>query len=298
VAGTGPAGAGRVGALVEQLVTASLLEADTSGTRTRFRFHEPVRQYAAAQLAEAGEEDLARWRHARAFLARAEAIEPMLFAPRAEEQCDLLEFDRPDHDAALSWFLSCGAVTEAQRLAAALYFFWYTRGWFVTGLRWLRATLAEQARAEPLVRLRAEVGLAQLAFIAGDYLASFEAIESALPAARRLGDDVVLARCLATAGYVWWLLDPDRSAALFEEGLEAADRSCDGWTRSTGLAGLGWARYFAGRFAAAIEPLHDAIELTARSGRRQQFAMPCSAGPRLSCGVGSSARPRRPRSKR
>ena len=46
VAGTRPVEAGRVGALVEQLVTASLLEADTSGTRTRFRFHEPVRQYA------------------------------------------------------------------------------------------------------------------------------------------------------------------------------------------------------------------------------------------------------------
>ena len=273
VAGTRPAGAGEVGALVEQLVTASLLEADTSGTRTRFRFHEPVRQYAAARLAEAGEEDLARWRHARAFLARAEAVEPMLFAPQAEQHCDLLEFDRPDHDAALGWFLSCGAVAEAQRLAAALYFFWYTRGWFVTGLRWLRATLAAEARVEPLVRLRTEVGLAQLAFIAGDYLASFAAIESALPAARLLGDDMVLARCLATAGYVWWLLDPERSAALFEEGLEAARRSSDGWTRSTGLAGLGWARYFAGRFDAAIEPLHDAIQLTARSGRRQQFAM-------------------------
>ena len=81
------------------------------------------------------------------------------------------------------------------------------------------------------------------------------------------------ARCLATAGYVWWFLDPERSAALFEEGLEAAHRSGDGWTRSTGLAGLGWARYFAGRFDAAAGPLHDAIQLTARSGRRQQFAM-------------------------
>jgi predicted ATPase len=37
VAGTRPAGAGRAGTLVEQLVAASLLEADTSGTRTRFR---------------------------------------------------------------------------------------------------------------------------------------------------------------------------------------------------------------------------------------------------------------------
>jgi predicted ATPase/DNA-binding CsgD family transcriptional regulator len=273
VAGAPPIGTSQVGVLVEQLVTTSLLEADTTGTRTRFRFLEPVRQYAAARLADAGEENLARWRHARAFLARAEAIEPLLFAPRAEQQCDLLEFDRPDHDAALGWFLSCGAAAEAQRLAAALYFFWYTRGWFVTGLRWLRAALAAEAQVEPLVRLRAEVGLAQLAFIAGDYLASFAAIESALPAARLLGDDVVLARCLATAGYVWWFLDPGRSAALFEEGLEAAGRSGDDWTRSTGLAGLGWARYFAGHFDAATGPLREGIELTARSGRRQPFAM-------------------------
>ena len=195
-----------------------MLEADTSGTRTRFRFHEPVRQYAAARLADAGEEDLARWRHARAFLARAEAVEPMLFAPQAEQHCDLLEFDRPDHDAALGWFLSSGAAEEAQRLAAALYFFWYTRGWFVTGLRWLRAALAAEAQVEPLVRLRAEVGLAQLAFIAGDYLASFAAIESALPAARLLGDDVVLARCLATAGYVWWLAGPGALRRAFRGG--------------------------------------------------------------------------------
>jgi predicted ATPase/DNA-binding CsgD family transcriptional regulator len=273
VAGMPPAGAGPVDMLVEQLVTGSLLEADTGGTRTRFRFHEPVRQYAAARLAEAGEEDLARWRHARAFLARAEAAEPLLFAPRAEEQCELLEPDRPDHDAALGWFLSRGAAAEAQRLAAALSFFWYSRGWFVTGLRWLRAALAAEGQVEPLVRLRAEAGLAQLAFIAADYVTCFAAIESALPAARLLGDDVVLARCLATAGYVWWFLDSGRSAALFEECLEAAGRSGDDWTRSTGLAGLGWARYFAGRFDAAAGPLREVIELTARSGRRQQFAM-------------------------
>jgi predicted ATPase/DNA-binding CsgD family transcriptional regulator len=273
VAGAPPAGPGLVGPLVGQIVTASLLEADTSGTRTRFRFLEPVRQYAAARLADAGEEDLARWRHARAFLARAETIEPMLFEPKAERHCDLLELDRPDHDAAIGWFLSRGADGEAQRLAAALYFFWYTRGWFVTGLRCLRAALAAEAPVEPLVRLRAEVGLAQLAFIAGDYLASFAAIDSALPAARLLGDDVVLARCLATAGYVWWFLDPERSAALFEEGLAAATRSGDSWTRSTGLAGLGWARYYGERFDAADVALQDAIQLTARSGRRQQFAM-------------------------
>jgi len=273
VAGASPVDAGQVGSLVGQLVAASLLEADTSGARARFRFLEPVRQYAAARLADAGEEELARWRHARAFLARAETIEPMLFEPKAEQHCDLLELDRPDHDAALGWFLSCGAADEAQRLAAALYFFWYTRGWLVTGLQWLRAALAAEAPVEAPVRLRAEVGLAQLAFIAGDYLASYAAVESALPAARLLGDDVALARCLATAGWVWWWPDPEHSAELFEEGLAAAHRSGDGWARGSGLAGLGWARYFAERFDAAIGPLEEAIQLTARSGRRQQLAM-------------------------
>ena len=289
VAGTPPVEGGQVGVLVEQLVTASLLEADTSGIRTRFRFNEPVRQYAAARLADAGEQDLAGWRHARVFLARAEAVEPRLFAPQAEEQCDLLEFDRPDHDAALGWLLSSGAVEHAQRLAAALYFFWYTRGWFVTGLRWLRAVLAAEGEVGPMVRLRTEVGLAQLAFIAGDYVTSFTAIESALPTARLLRDDLVLARCLATAGYVWWFVDPERSAALFEEGLQAARRSGDGWTRSTGLAGLGWARYFAGRFGAAAEALHEAIQLTARSGRRQQFGMAVLGRAAVELGFGKLA---------
>jgi predicted ATPase len=131
VAGTQPVKGSQVGALVEQLVTASLLEADTSGARTRFRFNEPVRQYAAARLADAGEADLARRRHARAFLARAEVVEPLLFAPQAEQHCDLLEFDRPDHDAAMDWLLASGAA---------------------------------EGQVEPMVRLRAEVGLAQLAF--------------------------------------------------------------------------------------------------------------------------------------
>jgi predicted ATPase/DNA-binding CsgD family transcriptional regulator len=273
VGGTGAIDALEVAGLLGSLVDKSLVVAEPNGTALRYRLLETIRLFAAERLADAGEEDLVRWRHARVFLARAEAIEPLLFEPKAEEHCDLLELDRPDHDAALGWLLSCGAAGEAQRLAAALYFFWYTRGWFVTGLRWLRAALAAQGQVEPLVRLRAEVGLAQLAFIAGDFLASFAAIESALPAARLLGEDVVLARCLVTAGWFWWFLDPERSAELFEEGLAAADRGGDGWARSSGLAGLGWARCFAGRFDAAVGPLQDAIELTARSGRRQYFAM-------------------------
>src|SRR4029077_5964015 len=46
-----------------------------------------------------------------------------------------------------------------------------------------------------------------------------------------------------------------------------------GWRGSPGPAGLGGARYFAGRIDDALDSLEAAIQLTARSGRRQQFAM-------------------------
>ena len=197
VAGVPPVGASQVGVLVEQLVTASLLEADTTGARTRFRFHEPVRQYAAARLAEAGEEDLARWCHARAFLARAEAAEPLLFAPRAEEQCELLELDRPDHDAAMGWLLSRGATAEAQRLAAALSFFWCSSaagsspacGGYVP--RWRpRGRLSRWSGCGPDRSWRNWPSSPPI------HVASFAAIESAFTGGQALlGDDVVLARC-------------------------------------------------------------------------------------------------------
>ena len=108
--------------------------------------------------------------------------------------------------------------------------------------------LAPEAPVEPLVRLRAEVALAQLAFIAGDYLAPFAAIESAVPAARRAGDDVVLARCLATAGYVWWFLDPEHRARraglgpLLRRTLRRGDRAAAGGYRADRPFGTAAAR--------------------------------------------------------
>jgi DNA-binding CsgD family transcriptional regulator len=134
-----------------------------------------------------------------------------------------------------------------------------TRGWFVTGLRWLSATLAAEAQVEPLVRLRTEVGLAQLAFIAGDYLASFEAIESALPAARLLGDDVVetlggllidegsarrglplLAAAAAARdglGFPWRPVEAGRIAGWIAAGREQlGEQAQPAWDRGTGLS--------------------------------------------------------------
>ena len=148
-----------------------------------------------------------------------------------------------------------GAAEEAQRLAAALYFFWYTRGLFVTGLRWLRAALAAEGRSSPWCGCVPRSG----------WRSWLSSLATTWPRSRPSSRHCRRPGCSVTM-WCWpaaWRprvtsggsLDPERSAALFEEGLEAAHRSGDGWTRSTGLAGLGWARYFAGSFDAAAGPL-------------------------------------------
>jgi hypothetical protein len=58
--------------LVDQLASKSLLVAEPAAGGTRYRMLETIRQYAAGRLAEAGEAEQAKGRHAGAFLALAE----------------------------------------------------------------------------------------------------------------------------------------------------------------------------------------------------------------------------------
>jgi predicted ATPase len=58
--------------MIDRLTSKSLVIAEMAAGKTRYRLLETVRQYAAARLAEEGEADQARSRHAAAFLRLAE----------------------------------------------------------------------------------------------------------------------------------------------------------------------------------------------------------------------------------
>jgi predicted ATPase len=138
VAGTRPVGSGQVGALVEQLVTASLLEADTSGVRTRFRFHEPVRQYAAATSRRC--RGRGPWR-SRRCVPGPEAMS-RYYSPREQRQS--AQATGPT-EAALAGSVLRGSRMRNGRRRAILV----RPRWSVTGCL-LRATLAPEAPVEPL----------------------------------------------------------------------------------------------------------------------------------------------------
>ncbi len=129
--------------VVDALISKSLIAADTTGAPTRYRMLETIRQYAAARLADAGETEEARRRHAGAFLDLAEQ----------EPEFAVLSREQDNFRAALGWSLSQNH-DNGPRLARALGRFWLARGVPLEGQAWLERALAT-GPADP--RLRAEL---------------------------------------------------------------------------------------------------------------------------------------------
>jgi predicted ATPase/DNA-binding SARP family transcriptional activator len=127
--------------IVDRLAGKSLVSAEPAEDGTRYRLLETVRQYAADRLAETGDGEAARHRHALAFLSLAERERRL--AARS-----------PDHDnfrAALEWALSAGNQA-GPRLARALGDVWLARGLLAEAQDWLERALAQRPADQ---RLRA-----------------------------------------------------------------------------------------------------------------------------------------------
>jgi predicted ATPase/DNA-binding SARP family transcriptional activator len=117
--------------LVDRLVSKSLVVAETSAAGTRYRLLETIREYAAAQLSEAGEADRTRLAHASTCLDLAEQ----------EPDLAVLAGEHDNFRAALQWSLDRGGET-GPRLASALGSFWLARGFYQEGHSWLERALA------------------------------------------------------------------------------------------------------------------------------------------------------------
>ncbi len=83
--------------------------------------------------------------------------------------------------AALSWSLGQGQDAElALRIGAALGEFWYLRGYFGEGRRWLEEALAKSSQAPTAARARALQRVSWLAYLQGDLDQAEEASEEGL----------------------------------------------------------------------------------------------------------------------
>jgi predicted ATPase/transcriptional regulator with XRE-family HTH domain len=162
--------------LVDLLAGKSLVVAEPAADGSRYRLLETIRQYAAGRLAEGGEGEQAKGRHAGAFLALAER----------ERQLGVLLREHDNFRAALDHSLAAGGET-GPRLARALGGFWLARGFFQEGRGWLERALAA-GPADPRLRVDLLRLLGAVLYKAGDIERARATLAQAREAAGAAGE--------------------------------------------------------------------------------------------------------------
>ena len=184
-----------------QLVDKSLITV-AHGDTTRYRLLEPVRQYAAELLNQAGCAEQMRDRHRAWYLQLVEQAEPEWWGPRQTAWLDQLEEAHDNLRAALTWSSTNARDLESGlRLAAALWRFWDMRGYLSEGCEHIRNILSRTATdAFPRARARAMAVLGYLATIRGSRSEARTALREAEQLWREIGDEAGLAVTLFYAG--------------------------------------------------------------------------------------------------
>jgi tetratricopeptide (TPR) repeat protein len=131
--------------LLTQLVNKSLVIPELeSGSETRYRLLETIRQYAREKLFEAGGGDKVRERHLDYYLKFAEYAEPELRGPNQIAWLNRLEKEVDNLRAALEWAVEDN-VEAGLRMAGALLWFWHIRSHKSEGIEWLERALSAEA---------------------------------------------------------------------------------------------------------------------------------------------------------
>jgi len=250
------------------LVDKSLVVVEERENATRYRFLETIRQYAHEKLREANEAEAYSRRHLDWFIQLVEEAEPKLRSGEQLVWCARLETEIENLRAALRWSLAQAdeCAEPAQRLAGALAWFWFVRGYWNEGWTWLERALENHAITP--ARAKALVGLGLLEYFAGTWAKCQAPYEEGLALYRQQGDKWGIAYAAGFCGAME-RNNPSRANALFEEARSIAQELNDEWlaTKTDNLQG----NYACNRgdLSLARSLYESALEHARRSGDRQ-----------------------------
>jgi predicted ATPase/DNA-binding CsgD family transcriptional regulator len=189
--------------LLSRLVDKSLVVAREEGSETRYRLLETVRQYGREKLDGSEEEVEAGRRHADFFRGFAEEAGRELDGPDQGRWLSRLETEHDNLRAALAFSLGEGGdAGSGVRLAAAMWPFWFARGYLSEGRRWLESIISRSDPAAPRARAKALNGAGWLAAYQDNYGAAKAHLEEGLSLYRELGDKEGIASSLVILGSV------------------------------------------------------------------------------------------------
>ena len=214
------------------LVDKSLVTAENSGGRTRYRLLETVRQYAQEKLGESGEAEAVRIRHRDHY----NAMAALLDAPATGDHQRRVEQADDDMDnlrSAFGWSIESGDIASALELACSLQPLWLSRGRIQEGLAWFDAALGDEhaSRTDVAPHLRARVLADKVVLQAWVNTYSLGDAEQALAIAREYDDPALLARTLAACCNAS-VYDAEAAPRYFAEALDLVRELGDKWRLS------------------------------------------------------------------
>jgi tetratricopeptide (TPR) repeat protein len=255
---------------LDRFVRRSLVTVVKSPAGTRYRYLEPVRQFAAGRLAPSGEEAAVRSRFLAYAATLAERAEPELLG---KEQAAWLDRIGADHENLLSAVETTGSaptdVDASLRIAGSLWRFWHIRGHLRAGAAAVRRALSHPGASSPTpIRARALYAAGALAvFDMEGQRRAREFFEEALAIFRNAGDDFGAARCLTGLGAVASARrEFAEGAARLEEAQALYRKLGDMRGLAVTLNNLGAAAWNQGDLARAGERISEALDLARSAG--------------------------------
>jgi len=174
-------------------------------TIQRFRFLEPIREYALKRLQESEEEEALRRRHARYYLLLVEQIEPNLGGSQRDRAVQQLVDEQDNVRVALAWAIEQGEAEIAQRLCGALALFWESRSQFQEAHRWIGTALKMEKHTSVEVRAKLTLAASRLTNWEMELEHSREFAQEALSLYEACGDAGGRAKALFQVGDAWYM---------------------------------------------------------------------------------------------
>jgi predicted ATPase/class 3 adenylate cyclase len=252
--------------LVAQLIDKSLVSVDDGAGTPRYRMLETVRQYGREKLVMAGEAAPFRQRHRDWCLALAEVAAREMQGPEQVAWINRIAAEHDNLRAALGWSLGGDAPGDGARLAGALWWFWFVRGFLSEGRDWLDRALAIPDLDEPS-RAEAMLGAGALAWRQRDYEAADTQLAASLALYRSLDCPRGIARALHFLGRLAQFQgDYQWAGALYEESLSLAASTRDTWAIAATMDAMGLMAWQQGDFTRAKALLDGSLAYTRQLG--------------------------------
>ncbi|TSD40397.1 protein kinase [Rhodococcus sp. KBS0724] len=255
--------------LVESLVGKSILIREETAAGVRFRLLETLRAYGRRRLdEEAGEYAALARRHRDYYLQMVKHSESEWISPKQTDWIALLRQEQPNIRDALEFCASeTGEAAAGLEMANALYLFWFTRGMFSEGRRWLGRLLTLDAESLTAERIHALCWSAEMAGLQGDNAAATPLVVQARNLVQRLDQDDIGAEVFYIEGNsALYSGDPGRAVTLFERALGGLHPETNLVRRIEALVSLGVAGWVLGDATLAVASHQEVLALTTEHG--------------------------------